>query len=143
MGVRESEEEKMPIQNRNINPSKWLEQFGFSHAVETTGHTRVLRCSGQTSVNANGEPQHEGNLAAQVTLALDNLEAVLKEAGMSLSNVVQLNMYTTDMDKFFEGYMEITQRLGKAGVQPASTLLGVARLAFPPLMIELEATAVA
>lgn len=133
----------MPLQNRNINPWKWQDNFGFSQAVETTGHSRVLRCSGQTSVNADGEPQHEGNMAAQVSLALDNLETVLKEAGMTLSNVVQLNFYTTDVDKFFEAFAEIPKRLGAAGVQPAGTLLGVSRLAFPPLMIELEATAVA
>ena len=131
------------MQNRNINPWKWQDQFGFSQAVETTGHTRVLRCAGQTSVNAGGEPQHEGDMAAQVALAMDNLETVLREARMTLANVVQLNFYTTDIDKFFEAFGEIPQRLGKAGVQPASTLLGVSRLAFPPLMIEIEATAVA
>jgi enamine deaminase RidA (YjgF/YER057c/UK114 family) len=131
------------VQNRNVNPWKWQDQFGFSQAVETTGHTRVLRCSGQTSVDEDGTPVHDGDMAAQVKKALDNLEAVLQEAGMSLSNIVQLNLYTTDVDKFLEAYSEIPQRLGKAGAQPASTLLGVSRLAFPPLMIEIEATAVA
>lgn len=131
------------IENRNINPWKWQDEFGFSQAVETTGHTRVLRCAGQTSVNADGEPQHAGDMAKQIALAMGNLETVLIAAGMSLSNVVRLNFYTTDVDAFFEHSHVLGERLGQAGVQPAGTLLGVARLAFPGLVIELEATAVA
>src|SRR4029079_18333596 len=46
------------VENRKINPWTWQDGFGFSQAIETTGHKRVLRCSGQTSVNANGEPMH-------------------------------------------------------------------------------------
>jgi enamine deaminase RidA (YjgF/YER057c/UK114 family) len=48
------------------------------------------------------------------------------------------------MDRFFEEAAPIVgERLGRAGIQPSSTLLGVTRLAFPDLLIELEATAVA
>lgn len=62
---------------------------------------------------------------------------------MTLSNVVRLNVFTTNLDALFEHYGVIGERLGAASVQPASTVLGVARLAFPELMIEIEATAVA
>ncbi len=82
-------------------------------------------------------------MAAQIALAADNLEAVLREAGMSLSNVVRMNFYTTDIDAFFEHAGVLAERTSAAGVAPVGTLLGVARLAFPELMIELEATAVA
>jgi enamine deaminase RidA (YjgF/YER057c/UK114 family) len=131
------------VQNRNINPWTWQDQFGFSQGVETSGHTRVLRCAGQTAVNENAEPQHAGDMAAQIRLAMDNVEKVLAAADMSLANVVQLNMYTTDIEKFFEAFAEVTSRLRKAGIQPASTLLGVTRLFDPSLMIEIEVTAVA
>jgi len=74
---------------------------------------------------------------------MDNLETVLREAGYSLSDVVRINYYTTDVDAFFEAYPdEVAGRLAEAGCQPASTLLGVTRLAFPQLMVEIEATAV-
>jgi Endoribonuclease L-PSP len=46
-------------------------------------------------MSADGTPQHVGDMAAQVELSLDNLEAVLDAAGMTLTNVVRLNMYTT------------------------------------------------
>jgi enamine deaminase RidA (YjgF/YER057c/UK114 family) len=131
------------MDKKHINPWKWQDEFGFSQAVEISGHSRVLRCAGQTAVNERAEPQHPGDMAAQITLALDNLEAVLEGAGMTMSNVARLNLYTTDMDLFFQHYRVLLDRLAAANVKPASTLLGVARLFDPSLLIEIEATAVA
>lgn len=131
------------VENRKINPWTWQDQFGFSQAIETTGHKRVLRCAGQTSVDANGAPMHTGDVPAQITLAMDNLETVLKAADMTLSNVVRLNLYTTDIDAVLEHFGPMEARLAAAGVQPAVTLLGVARLFDAGLMIEIEADAVA
>jgi enamine deaminase RidA (YjgF/YER057c/UK114 family) len=59
---------------------------------------------------------------------------------MTFTNLVRLNMYTTDVDAFLEHFAMLSDRLGTARF--ASTLLGVARLAVPELLIELEATAV-
>jgi enamine deaminase RidA (YjgF/YER057c/UK114 family) len=131
------------LQNRKINPWAWQDAFGFSQAIETSGHTRVLRISGQTSTNASGEAQHAGDMAAQLALALDNLEAVLKAADMALANVVRMTLYTPDVDGFLGAYGGAATRLAAAGVQPAMTLLGVARLFLPDLLIEIEAEAVA
>ena len=133
----------MPLQNRKINPWTWQDQFGISQAIETTGHSRVVRCAGQASLNENGEPVHVGDMPAQVAKALDNLETVLKAANMTLANVVRLNIYTTDVDKYMESYDAAQSRLEAANCCPAVTFLGVSRLAFPGLMVELEATAVA
>jgi enamine deaminase RidA (YjgF/YER057c/UK114 family) len=48
------------------------------------------------------------------------------------------------VDRFFaEGAQVVGERISRAGVQPSGTLLGVSRLAFPDLLIEIEATAVA
>ena len=131
------------VQNRKINPWKWQDAFGFSQAIETSGHQRVLRCSGQTSVDADGAPQHAGDMAKQMMLATDNLETVLKAADMTLAHVVRLNLYVTDIDASLQHFEALEKRLAAAGVQPAVTLLGVARLFAPDLMIEMEADAVA
>ncbi len=131
------------MQLKPVNPWKWQDNFGFSQAIEFSGHSRVLTCSGQTSVDAEGAPLHEGDMKAQLGQALDNLEAVLKAAGMSLANVVRLNLYTPDIDAFFEHYGVAAERLAKANCRPAMTLVGVARLFIPSLLIEMEATAVA
>ena len=132
----------MAMERITVNPVKWSMEMGFNQGEIVSGHTRTLYCSGQTATNRNGEPQHDGDMAAQLTLSLDNLEAVLGEGGMSLANLVRLNVYTTDIDLLFPHYGLLTSRLGAAGVAPTSTLLGVTRLAIPSLMVELEGTAV-
>ncbi|MEU8038678.1 RidA family protein [Streptosporangium sp. NPDC049078] len=102
-----------------------------------------MYCSGQTAMSDEGEPQHADDMAAQLALSLDNLQAVLAEAGMSLANLVRLNVYTTDVDRLFEHYGVLASRLGVIGVAPTTTMLGVTRLALPGLVVELEGTAVA
>jgi len=76
-------------------------------------------------------------------LALDNLERVLEEADMTLVNIVRLTIYTVDVDSLIQNMDVLGERIGAAGVKPAETLLGINRLAFPELLVELEATAVA
>jgi enamine deaminase RidA (YjgF/YER057c/UK114 family) len=125
-----------------VNPWSWSLEMGFNQGEVIEGHTRQLILAGQTAMSADGQPQHAGDMAAQISMALDNIEAVLAGAGMTLSNIVRLNIYTTDVDAFFAAYGPAAERLGAAGVLPPGTLLGVSRLAFPELMVELEATAV-
>ncbi|MFI6080058.1 RidA family protein [Streptomyces sp. NPDC051217] len=126
-----------------VNPVPWSVEMGYHQGEVVSGHTRTLYISGQTAMSGDGEPQHDGDMAAQLALSLDNLEAVLGEAGMSLVNLVRLNVYTTDVDLLFQHYGGLAGRLGAAGVAPTTTMLGVTRLAVPTLMVELEGTAVA
>ncbi|WIX93397.1 RidA family protein [Amycolatopsis sp. DG1A-15b] len=126
-----------------VNPVTWSHALGFNQGEVVAGQTRTLYCSGQTSMDAEGKPRHEGDMAAQLAVSLDNLEAVLAEAGMSLANLVRLNVYTTDVDGLFPHYGVLAARLGAAGVAPATTMLGVSRLAIPGQLVELEGTAVA
>jgi enamine deaminase RidA (YjgF/YER057c/UK114 family) len=125
-----------------INPWAWQDQFGFVQANKVTGAERVLFCAGQTSVDADGRTLYPGDMAAQVAQALDNLETVLNEAGLTLESVVRLNYYTTDMEAFLGAAEQLGRRLAEARCRPASTWLGVARLASPEFMVEIEATAV-
>ena len=126
-----------------VNPVAWSVEMGFNQGEIVSGHTRTLYCSGQAATGGDGKPQHAGNMAAQLALSLDNLEAILGEAGMSLANLVRLGVYTTDVDLLFQHYGVLAARLGAAGVAPTTTMLGVTRLAIPTLMVELEGTAVA
>jgi 2-iminobutanoate/2-iminopropanoate deaminase len=130
------------MERRTINPWHWQEKLGYAQGIEVTAGERVLYCAGQTSTNADGQPQYAGDMGAQLAAALDNLETVLQAGGYRLSDVVRLNYYTTDMSAFFAHYGVITQRLSAAGCLPSGTLLGVARLARPELLVEIEATAV-
>jgi enamine deaminase RidA (YjgF/YER057c/UK114 family) len=107
------------------------------------GADTVVHCAGQTSVDADGNTMNEGDMAAQAAQALTNLETVLDQCGMTLANVVRLNYFVTDVDAYIANAGIVGARLAEAGCRPASTLLGVARLARPELLIEIEATAVA
>ena len=130
------------MERRIINPWIWQDQLGYVQANEVEGAGRTIYCSGQGSLDGEGRPTHPGDMGAQMGQALDNLEAVLEEAGAVLPDVMRLNIYTTDVDGFFEAYGSLAGRLAEAGCRPASTLLGVTRLAYPEMMVEIEATAV-
>lgn len=131
------------MRRRVINPWTWQDQFGFVQALEVTDAKRTIFCAGQTSIDADGNPVHAGDMRAQLTLSLDNLETVLRQAGLDLSHVVRLNTYTTDVEGVIGAYDVIANRLKEAGCRQAATLMGVTSLYYPELLVELEATAVA
>ncbi|CAM5358580.1 Enamine deaminase RidA (YjgF/YER057c/UK114 family) OS=Streptomyces griseomycini OX=66895 GN=FHS37_003194 PE=4 SV=1 [Streptomyces griseomycini] len=133
----------MAVERTAVNPWTWSVEMGYSQGEIVSGHTRTLYCAGQTAMSRDGKPRHAGDMAAQLALSVDNLEAVLDEAGMSLVDLVRLNVYTTDVDLLFQHYGVLASRLGAAGVAPTTTMLGVTRLALPTLMVELEGAAVA
>src|SRR3982750_2323907 len=107
-----------------VNPWLWSVPLGFDQAQLVEGHRRMLICSGQDAVDADGNPQHPGDMAAQLGLALDNLQAVLGGANMTLANVVRLNVYTTDVDSLLQHFAVLTQRCAGTGERFASTVLG-------------------
>lgn len=124
-----------------VNPWPWSLPLGYNQAEIVAGTTRHLICAGQTAVDSSGAPQHPGDMRGQLALALDNLQSVLEAAGMGLANIVRLNVYATDVDAAMRNFDLLGMRFGPLGVAPPMTLLGVTRLALPPLMIEIEATA--
>jgi enamine deaminase RidA (YjgF/YER057c/UK114 family) len=127
------------MKRQSINPVTWSLNLGFDQAQLIEGQQRQLVISGQDAVT-EGNPQHPGDMAAQLELALDNLEAVLTAAGMTLANIVRLNAYATDMDELLKHWSTLTDRFG--GSRFATSLLGVTQLPAPQLLVMLEATAV-
>ena len=130
------------MERRSINPWSWSIKLGFDQAQLVEGHQRQLFCSGQDAVDAKGQSQHPGDMAAQLELALDNLEAVLAGADMTFANIVRLNVYTTNVDELFKHFAHITDRVGNSDCHFATSVLGVTRLAAPQLLVLLEATAI-
>ena len=76
-------------------------------------------CSGQDAVDADGNPQHPGDMAAQLEMTLDNLEAVLAGAGMTLADVVRLNVYSTDLDEYLRHFSRVAERFGARATRRA------------------------
>ena len=124
-----------------INPWTWSLNVGYNQAEILEGANRQLLCAGQTAVDADGNPQHSGDMRSQITLALDNLEAVLSAAEMNLTNITRLTIYATDVDEAMKHFDVLGARFGPLDAAPPMTLLGVTRLAIPGLMFEIDATA--
>jgi len=123
-----------------INPTSWSINLGFDQAELVEGHQRTLFCSAQDAMDAAGNPQHPGDMGAQLTLSIDNLEAVLAKADMTLANVVRLNFYTTDVGELFARFATVKERFGRSSY--ATTVLGVAQLPMPEFVVMVEATAI-
>ena len=124
----------------DVNPWEWSKAFGFSQAVEVRGAERILICCGQTGISDDGSPPSSSDMGDQVKRAFENLGTVLQTTGLSASDVVRVNYYTTDVDELIAVLGPLASEFFGENL-PASTLLGVARLAYPQLKIEIEATA--
>lgn len=131
------------MEKQTHNPTPWLQEFGLNHAVEVKGQTRTLYCSGQTASAPDGTPLYPGDIVAQYKTAWQCLKDALAAADMTPANLVRLNFYTTDVDAFMAAAEQIMPIHCADGAQITSTLLGVARLYDPAVMIEIEATAAA
>jgi len=109
----------------------------YSHAVEVPPNARTLYISGQVPVAADGSTP-EG-IEDQVVLAFDNVQTVLAEAGMSLDDVVRVNVYLTD-ESYFSAFRDHRNRLF-TDHKAASTAIAIAALAHPQFKVEIEAVA--
>ena len=124
-----------------INPTPWSAAFGFDQAQLRPAPARLLTAAGQGPVDESGALLHEGDPAAQLALALANVEDVLAAAGMDFTDVLRLTVYATDVDAVLAHFGVLGERLARVGATPPMTLVGVARLALPGMVVELEITA--
>jgi enamine deaminase RidA (YjgF/YER057c/UK114 family) len=82
-----------------------------------------------------------GSFREQCKMALNGIEAVLKEAGATKRDVTKVTGYVTDMKGSIEEFVDQTKKFFSDGY-PASTLVEVKGLAFPGQVVEIEAVAV-
>lgn len=128
------------MEKRITNPWKWQNERGYVQAIEVTKPEGTLYISGQTAIDANGISSN-ADMKTQLTLTIENLEKVIKEAGYECKNIVRLNMYTTSTDELFTCFDVFLNWIAVHNIKQASTLLEVKSL-FETLKIELEVTVV-
>lgn len=110
----------------------------YAHGIVHSGRSRRLLISGQVGVALDGTPAPD--LVAQMELAWDNLEAVLREAGMAVQDLVKIVVYAA-VPGSVATYRSIRdRRLG--GHLVAATYVEVAALASPAYLVEIEGEAV-
>jgi len=141
--LSESTQDTRKVERIITNPWKWQDVDGFVQACEVRNVQRTLYCSGQLAVDPDATPMYAGDMRAQINMALDNLETVLKQAGFNLTDLVRVNIYTTDIEACLKNFDVFVTRLTQAGCKFTCSLFGVARLAWVETMVEIEATAVA
>jgi enamine deaminase RidA (YjgF/YER057c/UK114 family) len=128
--------------NIRVNPAALYNSlpFGFSHAALQIG-SRTLHCAGQVAWDKDGNIVGPGDLGAQTAQALANLKAVIEAAGATPADIVRVRTYVVNHspEAFGPVLTEMAKFYGDA--QPApNTWIGVAALAMPDFMIEIEAT---
>jgi enamine deaminase RidA (YjgF/YER057c/UK114 family) len=131
----------MSIVERPV-PEGLLTNQGFSQVVVAMGK-RTIYTAGQVSIDERGELVGGDDLAAQTAQAMRNLGLALAAAGAGYADIVKITTYVVKYRP------EQRAVIGKArapffanGEAPASTLVGVAALALPDWLVEIEAVAI-
>jgi 2-iminobutanoate/2-iminopropanoate deaminase len=120
------------------NPASIAAPAGrYVHGMEVPPNARLLYISGQVGIDKNRKPG--ATIEKQCELAWKNLVAILKEARMSVDDLVRVNIYLTD-PRYVTAYREARDKFIGTTV-PASTLLIVTALVDPAFMVEIEAVA--
>lgn len=113
----------------------------FSQGVRKGG---ILQVSGQGSVDpATGQFVHEGDVKAQTTRVLQNIEAILTAGGATFDDVVMLRVYLTTREDFApmnEAYAEFVGARTPSGVLPSRTTVFTG-LPLEQMLVEIDALA--
>jgi len=114
----------------------WERVAGYSRAI-VVGDTCWV--AGTTDAGPDGRSQHPGDIAAQARAILAIIERALEEGGFALADVVRTRMFVTDIADTAALTAVHGEVFGE--IRPAATLLAVAALIDPTLLVEIEAEA--
>lgn len=124
-----------------LHPKAWKATPGYSNGMAATG--RLVVTGGMVGWNADQQFESD-NFAAQTAQALQNIVAVLAEAGARPEHIVRMTWYVTDKRAYLDSLSELG-RIYKAAMgrhYPAMALVQVVGLVEDRALVEIEATAV-
>jgi enamine deaminase RidA (YjgF/YER057c/UK114 family) len=124
------------------HPEGLLHNPGFSQVVVSSGR-RTVYTAGQVPIDAHGALVGGDDLAAQTAQAMRNVGLALAAAGAGYADIVKITTYVVNYKPEHRGIIGGARRpFFAGGAPPASTLVGVAALALPEWLVEIEAIAV-
>lgn len=121
-----------------IAPKNLHRPFGYAHAIQID---KTLHISGQIPLDMDMNVVGKNDMAAQTEQVYGNLKKVLEDAGGTMRNIVMLNIYCTDIERFDKQTRGLRKKYF-GDYYPAITAVEVKRLYRPDFMIEVEAVAV-
>lgn len=129
-----------------VNPDG-LPKVDLYRQVSVATGSKLVFIAGQVARTADGGKVGEGDLAAQTEQCYLNLSTALTTVGATFDDVVKLTVFLVGwsedkMGAYVEGATRAFATLGIDAAVPPLTGIGVAALAEPDLLIEIEATAV-
>lgn len=131
-------------EHERLNPARLFDSksWGF-HQVQISTGTRIVHFAGQAALDGEAGVMGVGDFAAQMAACLANIDIAREAAGVARTDIASLRLYVVDHDAEFVPIIidQLTAFFGQDKTPPA-TLIGVARLAMPELMIEIEAVAI-
>jgi enamine deaminase RidA (YjgF/YER057c/UK114 family) len=126
----------------HLRPKGLFHNSAFSQAVVASG-TRTIYVSGQVSIDESGALTGADDLGVQTVQAMRNVDLALAAAGATFADVVKITTYVVNYAPEHRAVISKARAPFFAGGEPpASTLIGVAALALPEWLIEIEAVAV-
>jgi len=141
----QSQAQQGAIKIEKFTHSAWTKGI-FSEAVTVTGigNAKFVYLAGVGAEDENGvrgDIRHHGNFLEQCKYSYDKVKRVLAHHGATLADVVKVTTYITDL----RHRLTLGKCVGETwgGVTfPTNTLIGVAALAFPEMIIEVDVTAI-
>lgn len=125
---------------RIIQPPAWPTPPGYSHAVATA--RPLIFVSGQVPLDPAGALVGGDDVEAQATQVFENLRTVLAGVGASFDDIVKLTYFIVGLDAGkLASVRRVRDRFLGDGPRPASSLVGVAALFRPDVLVEIEAIA--
>lgn len=126
----------------SLNPRPWSRGLGHDQGQLRAGAQAIVTIGGQRPVNAEGRLLHEGDVAAQLALTLDNVTEVVRQAGMEVTDLAHLRIHTTDIVALLDVGFVVTEHLAAHGATTPVTTIEVSGLAIAGMAVEIDGLAV-